>query len=115
MKMRSLFLISLVLVSLSSPALSQTPETGEEGRFTTRGVITQIDLSTKTLLVRNEGGLELTFHLNDGTQVRTGKTTLSAADLKAEDEVEIDYEYNADFEKIVRTVTKSSPISSGKK
>ncbi len=116
MKTWIVFLICLAAgLSFSGSAFSQTSETGQEGRFTTRGVITKIDGPAKTIFVRNDGGLELTFHLDEGTQIRLGKTGASLADLKDEDEVEMDYEYNNDYEKIVRTLTKSASPASAQK
>lgn len=116
--MKTWMTILIALMAVSFPARwawAQTDAPESEGKFTLRGTLTRRDLPAKTLLVKNEGGLELTFHLKEAGRVSVGEETGSGADPAAGDEVEIEYEYNADYEKIIRSLKKrSSPASSQK-
>lgn len=78
----------------------------EEKLFSTRGKLTEINLEEKVLRLKNEGGLELTFLLTDTTQVKTGEAIRPLADLAVDDSVKMDYRYNENYEKVVRTIEK---------
>jgi len=118
MKMRIAILVSLCVgLSFSWASALETKEAEPAKSFSTKGTLTRVDLPMNVIYLKNEGGLELTFHLNETTQVQSGEKTGSAADLAAEEEVEIDYEYNADYEKMARAISikKGPPPASFEK
>ena len=74
--------------------------------FSTRGVVTRQDPAQKAVKVKTEGGLELTFYVSETTVITQDSETRSLADLASEDEVEIEYDYNANYEKVARLIKK---------
>lgn len=87
---------------------AEVKEVKKEESFSTRGTLTRIEMDQKIFFLKNEGGLELTFHASEATQVMVGQVLGSVADLQAGDSVEIDYEYSENYEKIVRSIRKYS-------
>jgi len=86
---------------------AQTPAADtQEELFSTQGTITEINAEEKYLRVKVEGGLELTFHVDDATAVQAGAETKSYADLLVDDLVSVSYLYNENYEKIAREITK---------
>ena len=79
----------------------------EEESFSTAGKITQLNIQEKTLGLKREGGLELTFHVNDVTQILIGEEAKPLTDLAVGDSIEMEYVYNKDYEKFARTIRKS--------
>ena len=78
-----------------------------------KGVITQLDPPTKTLHVKNEGGLELTYRVDDATRISApagqggnSARELTFSELEANDPVEIEYRYNENYEKIALSIQK---------
>ena len=104
------FLTNVIFVS--APAFSETKELKTEDFFSAKGVVTRVDLAQKVVYLKTEGGLELTFHINETSQITQGSETQSLADLAVGDEVEMEYDYNPDYEKIVRLIKKKSPPAS---
>ena len=118
MKLRiALFLSLFVGLSFSQAGALETKAAEPAKPFSTQGTVTRVDLPTQVINLKNEGGLELTFHLNETTQVRMGEKVGSAADLAADEEVEMEYDYNADYEKIARSILikKGPPPASSEK
>ncbi|GEM_PF-2609507 len=118
MKMRIAIFVSLWLgLSFSQASALETPKAEPAKSFSTQGTLTRVDLPANVIYLKNEGGLELTFHLSETTEIRSGEKTRSAADLAAAEEVEIDYEYNADYEKMAHSISikKSPPPASFEK
>jgi hypothetical protein len=97
-----------VLVLTLGPALASAES--PEDLFSTEGAITQVDAAENIIHVKVEGGLEVTFHLDDTTAVQAGEAVKSFADLQVGDTVKIGYRYNDNYEKVARSVI----ISSGK-
>jgi len=101
-------LLLVLLIFLAQAAFAQPAEE----HFSTRGTVTRINQDQKIVSVKTEGGLELTFHIEETTQILRDSKTQSFADLALEDEVEIEYDYNPDYEKIVRTLKRKSRSAS---
>lgn len=87
--------------------------TRKEDSFSMKGVITQLDSATKTLHVKNEGGLELTYRVDDATRISTPEGTggnsareLTFSELGVNDPVEIEYRYNENYEKIALSIQR---------
>jgi len=87
------------LGSVPTIALGQTAVEGvpREESFSTKGTVVSVDGATDTLRLRNEGGLELTFHANNPAQL---------SGLGADDPIEIEYRYNENYEKVIQSVKK---------
>lgn len=92
--------------------LSQTSAFGApvENLFSTKGTVTQIDQETQTLRVKNEGGLQLTFHTDTTTRVLAGDELKTLAGLSTGDTIEIEYAYNENYEKVARSIKKTVPV-----
>lgn len=90
--------IHFLFVSNSVFAVTETKP--KEELFSTKGTIIEINLQEKVLHVKNEGGLELTYHADEATPLD---------DFAVNDFVEMDYLYNQDYEKMIRNIKKSSP------
>ena len=101
--MRNLFFSVLFFFTLFIPSFNSLAVPTEEPHFSAKGVITQVDETAKVIYLKNEGGLELSFHVKDAANL-TG--------LKPEDEVTIDYLYNENYEKMINKIEKKSPNSS---
>ena len=118
--MASTGMVILAFIAFRAFAETLPAETKEKEQiFSTKGTLTQIDASAKILRVKIEGGLELTFRVDDSTQIRKGEALKSFADLQGDQPVEMEYVYNEDFEKVARTVIISveksqAPATSGK-
>ena len=100
--MKNLFLVGLIFFTLFFPSFNGLAAPTEEPHFSTKGAITQVDETAKVIYLKNEGGLELSFHAKDPAQL-TG--------LKPEDEVAIDYLYNENYEKMINKIEKKNPNS----
>ena len=74
--------------------------------FSTKGTLTQVDTVGKMLRVKIEGGLELSFRVEDATQIMVGETPKTLVDLGVNDSVEIQYFYNQNYEKVAKTIKK---------
>lgn len=69
----------------------------KEELFSTKGTLTRVEAGEKMFFLKNEGGLELTFH----TDAQTEMSGLGEGDF-----LEIDYFYNENYEKVARTIRK---------
>ena len=94
---------NFLLLSVAS-AQTVTPSRKEDF-FSAKGVLTRIDSVTKVLYLRNESGLELTYHVDDSTKAEVPFSTLAVNDA-----VEIDYRYNENYEKIALSLRKQPPL-----
>ena len=118
----SLPLLFILTISFGPANLfSQTAaaQPRREDSFSVKGRITRIDPATKTLYLRNEAGLELTYHVDDSTQIEvpdTEPTWAATPDpqgflsrFAVNDSVEIGYRYNENYEKIALSIRKELP------
>ena len=103
------FLMSATLTP--APAFSEIEPNLPIEHFSTQGVVTHLDPARKVVYLKTERGLELTFHISETTVITQGQETKSLADLAPEDEIEIEYDYNQDYEKVARSVKKKSKPS----
>ena len=78
-----------------------------EKPLSTQGTLTEVNQEEKFLRLKNEGGLELTFLIMDTTQILAGETPHPLADLAVGDSVKVDYDYNENYEKVIRSITKT--------
>ena len=118
MKRRIFFLmLSLIAVTYLYGNASVSSETAvparKEDSFSVKGVITRTDPATKTLYVKTQSGLELTYQVDDSTQIDAPGNSGGAPDrevlfskLAANDPVEISYRYNENYEKIALLIRK---------
>ena len=118
MKSRIFFLtLSLMAVTYlyhDAAGFSETvAPTRKEDSFSVKGVISRTDPVTKTLYVKTESGLELTYHVDDSTQIDAPGNSGGAPDrevlfskLAVNDAIEINYRYNENYEKIALSVQK---------
>ncbi len=90
---------------ISPPSFAQiAAQVKKQEPFKAKGVITQVDPAAKTFFLKNEGGLELTYHADDSTEFEGS----GLAELFTGDEVEVTYRYNENYEKIALSVKKPS-------
>lgn len=110
-RLKFLVLISVfTLASSSSSSFSQVAAlVKKQEPFKAQGVVTRVDLAAKIFLLKNEGGLELTYFADDSTDF--GGSDFSS--LATGENVEVTYRYNENYEKIALTV-RSSTTSAGK-
>ena len=80
--------------------------------FLAKGSITEVQAQEKMIRVKIEGGLELTFHITEKTEITEGMPSGPSSALKPGDFVEIAYDYNENFEKIARSITRLAPEAS---
>ena len=118
MKRRIFFLmLSLIAVTYlygNASAFSETVVPArKEDSFSVKGVITRTDPATKTLYVKTQSGLELTYQVDDSTQIDAPGNSGGTPDrevlfskLAANDAVEINYRYNENYEKIALLIRK---------
>ena len=117
MKRRVFFLtLSLMAVTCfyNAAGFSETVAPArKEDSFSVKGVITRTDPATKTLYVKTQSGLELTYDVDDSTQIDAPGNSGGAPDsavlfskLAANDPVEITYRYNENYEKIALLIRK---------
>lgn len=78
----------------------------EPASFTAKGSITEVQAQEKMLRVKIEGGLELTFHVTEKTEITEEAASGPSSTLEAGDSVEIVYDYNENFEKIAKSITR---------
>ena len=99
---------------LTHDLFAQTmPQGRTEDSFSIKGLIARVDSATKTLYVKNEGGLELSCHVDDSTQIEAAEEAgqkagraLLFSELAVNDSVEISYRYNENYEKIALSVQR---------
>ena len=120
MKHRKIFSLAGIFILIAGNSIltrnlfaQAEPQGRSEDSFSVKGLITKIDATTKTLHVKNEGGLELTYRVDDSTQIEIaeepGKASgrpLLFSELAANDPLEISYRYNENYEKIALSVQK---------
>ena len=125
MKPRNAFYLTgiflVLLVGSFRPAstfAALAAESRKDDSFSVKGLVTRIDSATKTLYVKTEGGLELTYHVDDSTQVEapgdsggTPDRELLFSKLAVNDSVEISYRYNENYEKMALSVRKQQEKS----
>ena len=125
MKPRNAFYLTgiflVLLVGSFRPAstfAAPAAESRKDDSFSVKGLVTRIDSATKTLYVKTEGGLELTYHVDDSTQVEapgdsggTPDRELLFSKLAVNDSVEISYRYNENYEKMALSVRKQQEKS----
>lgn len=101
----SLILLTLLfaLTLKSDTVFSETAKPQEE-IFSTKGTLTEVNPEEKFVRLKNEGGLELTFLVNATTQVRLSEKQELLTYLAVNDEVEMEYVYNENYEKVARTI-----------
>ena len=83
--------------------LAQTQDAQEE-IFSTKGNLVEVNPEEKLLRLKNEGGLELTFRVVATTQVWVEEAQKLLADLPVNGKVEIEYNYNENYEKVARLI-----------
>ena len=112
--MKILLASILLAVTFFTPARAFA-ETQKEEPFSIKGTLLRSDPATQTLHIKNEGGLELTFHTNEATQftaankeVETPGRAILFNDLLPNDSLEIEYSYNENYEKVAQAVRKTS-------
>lgn len=76
-----------------------TVDAREEAAFSVKGTVVEIDSSAQVVRLKNEGGLELTFHAGEPPQM-TG--------LSVGEEVSLEYLYNENYEKVIRSIKRAS-------
>ena len=74
--------------------------------FSAKGSITEVQAQEKMIRVKIEGGLELTFHITEKTEITEGMPSGPSLALKPGDFVAIVYDYNENFEKIAQSITR---------
>ncbi len=82
------------------PFFGQVAQVKKQEPFRARGAVTQVDPAAKTFFLKNEGGLELTYFVDDSTDFE-GSEFLN---LETGSNVEVTYRYNENYEKIALTV-----------
>lgn len=102
------FFVVLALLTTFLTAQVDTYSSEGDNLFSTKGTVTHINTQEKVLLVKREGGLELTFHTDEATEVTVDGEMKSIADIGINDSVEIDYVYNENYEKVARKIRKTS-------
>ena len=105
--------VSLVLFLVLSLKTGEvfTQTSALEEMFSAKGTVTDVNADEKSFHAKMEGGLELTFFVNDETVVKMGDENRLFADLGEGAAVEITYFYNDNYEKVAKTITI---ISAGK-
>ncbi|GEM_PF-6225622 len=98
--------MTALLILFASTSIAAPGPKPEEGILSAKGKLTQVNPAEKVLLIKIEKGLELTFFVDEATQIQAGKETRLLTDLQAGDSVEIEYLYDQDFKKILRSVRK---------
>lgn len=111
----SIFILALTWFPLVGMVHAETQPAEPDGHFFIRGTVTRVDAPAKVMHVKNEGGLELTFHWDEAAQIQKGERTGALQDLAADAGVEIEYEYNADYEKMARLIKVVSPPASSER
>lgn len=96
---------AILILSVSTTFATPDPKT-DQGMFSAKGKITQVNAGERFLLVKLENGPELTFFVDEATQVRMGKETTSLARFATGDSVEMEYFYDQDYRKVLRTLRK---------
>ena len=110
----TLSLMAIVCLYHNAGGFSETAVPARrEDSFSVKGVITRTDPATKTLYVKTQSGLELTYQVDDSTQIDAPGDSGGAPDrgvlfskLAADDPVEISYRYNENYEKIALLIRK---------
>ena len=102
--MKKLFIFSVLVVILTA-AFSTAFAEIQQKYFSTEGTLTDVQPEQKTLRLKNKGGLELTFRAEEGVAVRIGGVVKSFADLHPGDSVEMEYDYNENYEKILQSIS----------
>ena len=104
--LRTFSVLTLVLTLFAVTGVAAPSVKPEEGVVSAKGKLTQVNLEGKSLLIRIEEGLELTFFADETTRIQIGKETKSLADLAAGDSVEIEYRYDQDYQKVLQSIRK---------
>lgn len=93
--------VLLLWVLPLSRGLAENPEE----LFSAQATVTEVNLEEKFFRAKVEGGLELTFQVEESTQIQAAETPQLLADLTPGTAVEIQYRYNQDFEKVAARVS----------
>ncbi len=110
MKLRAvLFVVGLSGTwTLSGGVIGAQTAAPEEGVFSTKGKITEVVPEEKTVRLKNEGGLELTFQVVATTEIKEDEGLKLFENLVPGDTVEIRYTYNEDYEKVASLIRKEA-------
>lgn len=104
------FILAFALVLLEVLALprgfAEVQGVEKKEFFSTKGTLMRVETGEKKFFLKNEGGLELTFHADESTRLAIGQNQTSLADLAPGDSLEIDYVYNENYEKTARSIRK---------
>lgn len=105
------FIFLMGAIFSNALAFSEIESAQPIDHFSTQGVVMHTDPAKKAVYVKTEGGLELTFFISDATVIMQGKEAKLFTDLKPENEIKIEYDYNADYEKFARSIEVKSGAS----
>lgn len=107
--MRWLLVVGVMGATLffaSTRSFAEIKKMEKEELFSIQGTLIQVETGEKMFLLKNEGGLELTFRVNEGTEIKIGQGSGLLSHLAAGDSVEVDYIYNENYEKVARSIRK---------
>lgn len=98
--------IFLLSASFCSQPASAALETAPPENFSAAGTITVVDGGKKAIRVKVQKGLELTFFVVETTEITKAGSTKSFQNLAPLQEVQIEYLYNEDYEKVALKITE---------
>ena len=108
----SILIFSLTAGPIHAQEAVQIPSIpGPDEIFSTKGTVNDVNEEEKSVHVKIEGGLELTFYVINITTIELQQETRNFSDLHSGAEVAIDYFYDESYRKVAKVI---SIVSAGK-